>query len=109
MLATRTESGCCKIGELPSASGEEKIEVWSRAAEDGSELLELVEYAWGSGLGWYVRKRLTLDAAQVGALNALLGSRIPAAPAPPAPGLRAHRATPRVQAEENVIRLLFSA
>src|SRR3712207_9333388 len=72
MLAPRVEKGHRKLGELPASEGHDKVEIWTRTAEEGGEVLELVEYAWGSGLGWYVQKRMTLDAAQVDALRALL-------------------------------------
>jgi hypothetical protein len=103
MLAPRPESAPVKLGELPSASSQDKVEVWSRTTDDGSPLLELIEYKWGSGLGWYVHKRVTLDSAQVQALQALLGdtSLFTAEPAP--------RPRPQVVREDNVIRLLFSA
>lgn len=101
MLAPRSKAGCRKLGELPGRSRVDKIEVWERTEEDGSTLLELVEYAWGSGLGWYVQKRLTLDAGQTEALRALLGP--PAAATPPRP----RRPLPPVVREGNVLRVLF--
>jgi hypothetical protein len=103
MLAPRSETAPVKLGELPSASSQDKIEVWSRSTEEGASLLELVEYKWGSGLGWYVHKRVTLDAEQVRALQSLLGeTAVFAAAATPRP-------RPQVVREDNVIRLVFSA
>jgi hypothetical protein len=103
MLAPRVESGYHKLGELPGATGHDKVEIWERPGEDGSSLLELVEYAWGSGIGWYVQKRMTLDAGQMEALRALLAPA-PETPTPP----RLHRPTPPVERDGNVIRLVFS-
>jgi hypothetical protein len=102
MLVPRAENGYRKLGDLPGASSQSKIEVWARGAEDGTASLELVEYSWGSGLGWYVQKRVVLDAGQVEALKALLGEEAvsPAAPRPKRP-------MPAVIREENVIRLVF--
>jgi hypothetical protein len=102
MLVPRVENGYRKLGDLPGASSENKVEVWSRTAQDGSSLLELIEYSWGSGLGWYIQKRIVLDAGQVEALRALLGEEVAAAIAPRAPRLR-----PSVVRDENVIRLVF--
>jgi hypothetical protein len=102
MLVPRAENGYRKLGDLPGASSENKVEVWTRSAEDGSSLLELIEYSWGSGLGWYIQKRVVLDAGQVEALKALLGEQAPAAAAP-----RPKRPLPSVVREENVIRLVF--
>jgi hypothetical protein len=102
MLVPRVENGYRKLGDLPGASDENKVEVWSRSTPDGSALLELIEYSWGSGLGWYIQKRIVLDAGQVDALRALLGEETAAAvPARP-PRLR-----PTVVRDENVIRLVF--
>ena len=102
MLVPRAENGYRKLGDLPGASSESKVEVWTRSAEDGSSLLELIEYSWGSGLGWYIQKRVVLDAGQVEALKALLGEQVPADVAP-----RPKRPLPSVVREENVIRLVF--
>jgi hypothetical protein len=101
MLAPKTGSTSQKLAELPSACSEQKIEVWSRSDEDGSTLLELVEYAWGSGLGWYVRKRVSLDAGQVEALRSLFAEPKPAA----APYRRSY---PPVERDGNTVRLVFS-
>jgi hypothetical protein len=101
MLVPRAENGYRKLGDLPGASSQSKIEVWARGADDGGDSLELVEFSWGSGLGWYVQKRVVLDAGQVEALKALLGEEtVPAAPRPKRP-------MPAVIREENVIRLVF--
>jgi hypothetical protein len=104
MLAPRSEPTSCKLGELPGASDRDKIEVWSRTGEDGTSLLELVEYSWGSGIGWYVQKRLTLEAGQVEALRALVGAAEPALPAP-----RLRPPTAAAVREGNTIRLSFAA
>jgi hypothetical protein len=91
-----------KLGDLPDASSQSKIEIWTRSGEEGTPVLELVEYSWGSGLGWYVQKRLRLDAGQVDALKALLTVSEPAAPRP-------QRLLPTVVRSEsdNVIQLVF--
>jgi hypothetical protein len=89
-----------KLGELPGASSRDKIEVWTATDEDGSAALELVEYSWGSGIGWYVQKRVRLDAGQVEALKALLGTGLPAPPPP-------KRAVPPVVRHGNIIQLQF--
>ena len=103
MLAPQSDRGSYKLGELPGSSDESKIEVWSRHSDEEGELLELVEYSWGSGMGWYVQKRLTLDASQVDALRMLLGNGITAT-APPRP----KRLAPPVEQEGNVLRLMFA-
>jgi hypothetical protein len=92
------------VGEIPSASGETKVELQWRAGEDDQPRLELVEYSWGSGLGWYPRKRLTLDCEQGAALAALLSAEFAPAsvPAPP-------RRRPALEEDGNVVRLLFPA
>lgn len=102
MLVPRAQDGYRKLGELPAAAGEDKIEVWTRTLEDGSTSLELVECSWGSGVGWYVQKRIRLDCVQVEALKALLGAHSAAATRP-------RRRLPTVVHEEGVIQLLFSA
>lgn len=91
-----------KLGDLQDASSQSKVEIWTRAGDDGAPVLELVEYSWGSGLGWYVQKRLRLDAGQVDALKALLTASEPAAPRP-------QRLRPSVvrSADDNVIQLVF--
>jgi len=103
MLLPRAGNEYRKLGDLESASPEEKIEVWSRSDEDGRTLLELVHLSWGGGIGWYVQKRLTLDEVQVDALRLLLGTG-ERSEAP----VRRPREAPRVVREENVLRLVFS-
>ncbi|HTE19052.1 MAG TPA: hypothetical protein VK689_11815 [Armatimonadota bacterium] len=90
-----------KLGDLQNDTSESKIEVWATPSEGGGSVLELVEYKWGSGIGWYTQKRLTLEAAQVDALRAVLGELAPPAPAP------RPRVIPPVIREDNVIQLLF--
>jgi len=102
MLNPRAEDGYEKLGELAADSTRHKVEVWSRTEKDGSTSLELVECSWGSGVGWYVQKRVRLEASQVEALRTLLGT---AAIFPPRTG----RLRPTVVREEGAIRLLFSA
>ncbi|MGV3724287.1 MAG: hypothetical protein ACO1SX_25615 [Actinomycetota bacterium] len=103
MLAPDTSQDHRWLGELPSEDARTRVELLSRVAEDGSAVVDLVEYSWGTGLGWYVQKRLTLDAAQVDALRILLGAA-PAAPTKPATLLR-----PVALREDNVIQLVFPA
>jgi len=102
MLNPRAEDGYEKLGELAATSARHKVEIWSRTEEDGSTSLELVECSWGSGVGWYVQKRVRLEAAQVEALRSLLGSSAISLP-------RAGRPRPTIVREEGAIRLLFSA
>jgi hypothetical protein len=90
------------LAELPAASTRHKVEVWSRTEEDGSTSLELVECSWGSGVGWYVQKRVRLDGAQVEALRTLMAGLTAGAPRP-------RRSLPTVVREDGAIRLLFSA
>lgn len=101
--APRAASERQKVGELPSASNQSRVEVWTRTTEDGGSVLELVEYSWGSGVGWYPQKQMALDLQQAEALVNLLGSR---EHPPEAPRLRQRPA--RVEGEGNVIRLVFS-
>lgn len=102
MLAPCPKPEHQKLADLPGSGEGSKIEVWSRTDAAGETLLELVEYSWGSGLGWYVQKRMTLEAGQVEALRALLGTPAPLA----SPGLR--RTAPAVSHDGNVIRLSFA-
>lgn len=90
------------LGECGSATGETQVEVILREDETGETSVDLVEYSWGSGLGWCPRKRITLDLEQATALAAVLGEhfRKPEEPAPARP-------RPRVQEDGNVIQLLF--
>lgn len=102
-------AGSQLVGELHHAGDTEKVEVWLRRREDGSPELELVQFLWGSGVGWYVHKSLALDHQQAGALHGLLG---PVASEPvPVPGhealRRPRRLLPPVEQEGNVIRLKF--
>ena len=102
MLAPRTENGDELLGELPGASGDHKVEIWKRRSEAGTCTVEMVEHKWGTGLGWYVHKRLTLDAAQWDMLTALLAPGVLTAP-------RLRGSSPSVVREENVVRLLFAS
>lgn len=108
MLAPHVNAGPRLLGELPATSGREKIEVWSRTDEEGATLLELVEYRWGSGLGWYVQKRVSLDSDQVRLLSGLLSSLTPVeAPAAPLATPRLKRTAPAASRDGNVISLRF--
>jgi len=100
MQPSHSQANTTLLGALPSTDRPEKIEVQSRVAADGSTLLELVEYSWGSGLGWYVQKRVTLDAGQVDGLRALLSPAQAASPT-------VRRPLPAIEREGNVTRLLF--
>jgi hypothetical protein len=92
-------TGQLKLGDLPGPDDATKIEVVLRADEEGGTLVDLVECSWGSGIGWYAQKRVTLRAEQVEALRGLLGSS-----EPEPPRLRAQ--PPRVERDGNVLRLL---
>lgn len=102
MLAPETTPDYRFLGELPSEDSRTRVELLSRSADDGTAVVDLVEYSWGTGLGWYVQKRLTLDASQVDALRLLLGG-VPAAN--PKPTLK----RPIALREDNVIQLVFPA
>jgi hypothetical protein len=104
MLAPELSSDRQMLGEVVSASEQTKIEVWSRTDATGASGVELIEYAWGAGLGWYVQKRVALDGGQVALLHGLLGMTLPVAPAAK-PLL--HR--PLAVREDNVIQLVFPA
>lgn len=102
MLAPDASQDFRRLGELPSEDARTRVELLSRAADDGSAVVDLVEYTWGTGLGWYVQKRLTLDATQVDALRTLLGATPNAASKPAL-------TRPMVLREDNVIQLVFPA
>ncbi len=101
MQAVQPAGGRRKVGDLQNDTSETKIEVWASPSEGDGSALELVEYKWGSGIGWYAQKRVTLEAAQVDALRAILEQLAPPAPAPKS------RVVPPVLREDNVIQLLF--
>ena len=101
MQALQPAEGRRKLGDLQNETSENKIEVWATPGEGDGSALELVEYKWGSGIGWYAQKRVTLEAAQVDALRSILEQ---IAPPPPAPK---PRLVPPVLREDNVIQLLF--
>lgn len=92
------------LGEATNAAGDTKVELLLRTEAGSDSRLELVEYSWGSGLGWYSRKRLTLDMEQGAALAAMLS----AAFTPKAP-LTRPRCRPAIEQEGDDIRLLFPA
>ena len=100
MLAPERIADRQKLGEVVATSEQTKIEVWSRPDTGG---VELIEYAWGAGLGWYVQKRMALDGGQTGLLQGLLGAACPPAPARPV------IARPLAVREDNVIQLIFPA
>ncbi len=100
MLKPHAVSGDRKLGDLPGSSDHDKIEVWERTDEEGNPLLEIVDLSWGSGIGWYVQKRVTLEAGQIEGLKALLSEGAPVAP-------RLKRSLPPVIHQENVIRIVF--
>lgn len=95
-----TVGGARRLGSVQDASGEQLIEVWSYTDESGADHVELVEHSWGSGLGWYPQKRLSLDAEQIQALRGLLDKVAP--PPPPA-------SAPRLQETGRVLYLPFAA
>jgi hypothetical protein len=104
MLAPHLTTDSLKLGEVVAASEQTKIEIWSHPDAAGNPTVELVESAWGAGLGWYVRKRMSLDAGQVELLTSLLGTIRPPAPAP-----CSVVKGPLAVREDNVIHLLFPA
>lgn len=97
------------LGELEDASGETKIELLLLPDDDDGSgpKLQLVEYSWGSGLGWYARKRLTLDAEQGAGLAALLTGAL--APAQQALQPFKKPSRPAVEQDGNVFRLFPAA
>jgi len=101
MLAPCPQAEATKLAELPGARADSKVELWSREGEGGEPLVDLVEYSWGSGLGWYVQKRMTLEAGQVEALCAAFAGP------DCGPCFRLKRPAPEMTREGNVIRLAF--
>ena len=96
------------IGEIEDARGETKIELVELPDDGSGPKLQLVEYSWGSGLGWYVRKRLTLDSEQGAGLAALLTAAV--APAlPSTQPLKTRQQRPLVEENGKVIRLFAPA
>jgi hypothetical protein len=95
------------LGELEDACGETKIELLQLPDDGSGPKLQMVEYCWGSGLGWYVRKRLTLDAEQGAGLAALLAAAFAPTQQAVQPFRRPSR--PGVDQEGNVIRLFPAA
>lgn len=98
------------LGELQGADERERVELWLCQGEDGDTGVELVQYHWGSGVGWYVQKRMALDGGQARALQALLApvaKTIPFRPAGFRPPETARPRRPRVERDGNVIRLRF--
>jgi hypothetical protein len=92
------------LGELEDAAGETKIEL-AQLPDVGNGLsLQLVEYSWGSGLGWYARKRITLDADQAAGLASLLTSALTPARTAGLP-TRPNPVTRGAEYDGNVIRL----
>jgi len=104
MLAPEPKGDWQSLGTLNGATRETKVEVRSRTAEDGSPVVELVEYSWGSGLGWYVQKRIALDGEQVQVLQSLLSTVAPAVET--RQPVLSH---PLAIREDNLIRLIFPA
>ncbi len=72
MLALKPQSAEIFLGELTGETAEDKIEVTLRMRPDGSQELELTQLAWGTGVGWFVQKTMTLDGAQMQQLKSLL-------------------------------------
>jgi hypothetical protein len=113
------------LGELHSADEHQRVELWLRPGPGGGAELELRQFLWGSGVGWYAQKSLTLDPAQAAALPDLLppaaatASPLPSPPpATPAVACQvvaggavaapaAPRQRPRVERDGNAIRLRF--
>jgi len=100
MLATtgtgRSHPAGQLLAELIAADGRTKVELWLHPGD--APRLELVQYHWGSGVGWYVQQRLALDADQAASLKAALAG-VSLSPAP--------ASRPRAEVDGNVIRLLF--
>lgn len=96
------------LGELQSGSGEDRVEVWRRVGPDGAVELELLQYHWGSGVGWYVQKSMTLDAAQAALLAGLLGAGTASHPDPFGTLAAPSRPRPTARQDGNLVQLLFS-
>ncbi len=78
MLALKPQAAEIFLGELPGADAEEKIVVTLRVRPDGAQELELKQLRWGTGVGWYPQKTMTLDGAQMQQLKMILtGVRTP--------------------------------
>src|SRR5262245_52153404 len=101
------------LGELNSADGQERVEVRLRSDENGRPTVELAQFHWGSGVGWYLQKTMILDGAQAHAFQALLAPIAASLTPPPTPSAAPRRRAPprelpRVEQDGNVVRLLFS-
>jgi hypothetical protein len=60
------------LGQLEGEKAEERIEVITRHTPDNLPILEVRALRWGSGLGWYTQKTLTLRPVQANRLAHLL-------------------------------------
>ena len=104
MSAVREETLLTQVNEAAEGrylghiegDDQEKVEVWLRTQPDGAAVVELTEYSWGSGLGWFPQKTLTLDLAQAAALRGMLDR------------LDVSSRRPAAERDGNVIQLVFS-
>lgn len=60
------------LGQLESENVEERIEVTARQTAEHLPMLEVRALRWGSGVGWYAQKTLTLTPGQASRLAQLL-------------------------------------
>jgi hypothetical protein len=91
------------LGEIEDSGGHTKIELVQLPDDGSGTRLQLVEYSWGSGLGWYARKRLTLDAEQAAGLASMLAAAV--APTRPRDSSKQPAVVRATEHEGNVIRL----
>jgi len=94
MLARKPELDTRYLGTAEDASGQTRLEITSRVDQNGATRVELTQFAWGAGIGWYAQKTLALDEQQVGEILQVLG--------------RTRRHMPRARPTDNVIVLPFA-
>lgn len=60
------------LGGQFNEDGTTRLEV-ALLASEGKTKLELRLLGWGEGIGWYIQRRIQLDALQIRALKTMLG------------------------------------